>query len=439
MEWGDRRIRQLLRKVAAPSDVHDDELAHSLRRLTGASSEREAVRVVADRALREYPPLYGEIVRRVDFNGESSKTVADDLHLSERTFFRHRRAAISVIAAEIATLTGDSLPRGVGEVGLDALALYARGRYLWKQRTGASLERAKQYFDRALDLAPNFALAHSGIADVHVRTGQAGLRDASEAFADAHASLDRAFALDVQLPEAHTTLADLYLSERRDRRRAHESLDTALAIDPNYTTAHQFAAFLAFCETDLATAFDHVRTALAREPNSLELQTTLGIVLRFEGKTEHAIDHLSDIVGLDANFAFARYELSRTLIGAGRYDDALEHLWMLLETEPRFTYEAMIAYVEALRGDGERARRLTADRDARSREMPSPHYMTAWLHVALDDHDAAFEQLGAALAANEPWVIYVPVDPFFGRLRGDPRFDRLVETVKEAAPFPLAS
>jgi tetratricopeptide (TPR) repeat protein len=436
VEWGHRRIRQLLRKLAAPGDVGADELAQSLRRVSGAASAREAVLSVAERALAGYPEVYATIVRRVDVEGESAKAVAHQLHLSERTFFRYRGAAITAIANEIETVAGTGAPHGVDDVDLDALALYARGRYSWRDRTDVSLQRAMTYFQRALDLDPNFAQAHAGIADVHVTLGDSLLRDPHRAFSDAHAALDRAFALDAKLAEAHTTLADLYLFERRDRRRAHEELDIALAIDPNYTTALHFRAWLALTEFDADGALAHVRAALARDPESLELQTTLGIALCVKGLAERGIAHLAEIVELNPTFSFARIQLARTLALLGRYDESLAHLEILVEAERRVSYDASIAYVEALSGRPGRAQRYLREGHPGIRRN---NYLRAWLHAVLGERTEAIDALRAALRSAEPWSVWIGVDSFLSPLHGDPRFLALVEEANQALPASRAS
>src|ERR1700737_1717610 len=160
MEWGYRRVRQLLRKLRTPGAIQDDELAMALCRLTGAPSVRDAVLMLAERALRDFPPVYWTIVRRVDVDGESSQAVADEIHLSERSFFRYRASAIAAVAAEIEAVTRSAPPKRSEDV--DVLALVARGRYLWKHRTTAALQRAARYFERALGIAPTFARAHAG-------------------------------------------------------------------------------------------------------------------------------------------------------------------------------------------------------------------------------------------------------------------------------------
>ncbi|MDP9107035.1 MAG: hypothetical protein M3N49_14025, partial [Candidatus Eremiobacteraeota bacterium] len=315
-----------------PGAIQDDELALTLCRLTGAGSVRDAVLLLAERALRVYPPVYWTIVRRVDVDGESSQAVADEIHLSERSFYRYRAAAIAAVAAEIAAVTRSAPVKRMCE-DLDVLTLVARGRYLWKHRTAASLLRAGRYFERALEIDPAFARAHAGIADVHLLLGEYLIRDPVEAFHDARVAVDAALALDPSLPELHATLADLQLFGRRDLRRAKESFDLALSIDPTYSTAHHFAAWHAMINDDLDGALDHLRTALSFAPDGLELQTTLGIVYYLRGSHEQGVTDLGEVLELDPEFSFARYELARILSGLERYDEALRHLDVLSAAE----------------------------------------------------------------------------------------------------------
>ncbi len=115
--------------------------------------------------------------------------MADEIHLSERSFYRYRAAAIAAVAAEIDAVT-HAAPRKRTSDDLDVLTLVARGRYLWKHRTSAALLRAARYFERALEIDPMFARAHAGIADVHLLVGEYLIRDPLEAFHDARVAVD---------------------------------------------------------------------------------------------------------------------------------------------------------------------------------------------------------------------------------------------------------
>jgi tetratricopeptide (TPR) repeat protein len=422
MEWGFRRVRQLLRRLRTPGAIQDDDLARALCSLTGSASVRDAVLLLAERALRDYPPVYWTIVRRVDVDGESSQAVADEIHLSERSFFRYRAAAIAAVAGEIDTVTRSAPHRRTED--LDVLALVARGRYLWKHRTSAALQRAARYFERALEIDPTFARAYAGIADVHLLMGEYLVRDPIEAFHEAHVAVERAMAIDPTLPELHATLSDLHLFAHKDLRRAKECFDLALSIDPTYGTAHHFAAWHAMISDDLPGAMEHLRVALGFAPDALELQTTLGIAYILQGATERGIGHLREVLELDPGFSFARYELAHELASTERYAEAMEHLSELSVDEPRVSYAAVTAFVAGRMGDPRPARRFL-DRTAAHRRNPQ-HYLRAYAQLGLGDRDAAVGELRAAVEKNEPWTILLPLDQTFNELRDDHAFRTLL-------------
>ncbi len=423
MEWGYRRVRQLLRKLRMPGAIQDDELALTLRRLTGEGSVRDAVLLLAERALRVYPPVYWTIVRRVDVDGESSQAVADEIHLSERSFYRYRAAAIAAVAAEIDAVTRTAPPKRSPD-DLDVLALVARGRYLWKHRTSAALQRAARYFERALEIDPTFARAHAGIADVHLLMGEYLIRDPIEAFHDARVAVESALALDPSLPELHATLADLQLFGRRDLRRAKESFDLALSIDPTYATAHHFAAWHALINDDFDGALDHLRTAMGFTPDGLELQTTLGIVYFLRGAHDQGVRDLGEVLELDPEFSFARYELARILSSLERYDEALQHLDVLSAAEPRASYAALTAFAAGRKGDRQPAMQFL-DRPVPHSGRPA-HYLRAYAHMGLGERSGAIGELRAAVAGNEPWTVLLPLDRIFTDLHGERGFRELV-------------
>jgi tetratricopeptide (TPR) repeat protein len=422
MEWGYRRVRQLLRKLRTPGAIQDDGLARALCSLTGSPSVRDAVLLLAERALRDFPPVYWTIVRRVDVEGESSHTVAAQIHVSERSFFRYRAAAIAAIAAEIDAVTRSAPPKRTED--LDVLALVARGRYLWKHRTTASLQRAARYFERALEIDPRVARAYAGIADVHLLMGEYLVRDPIEAFHDAHLAVERAMEIDPTLPELHATLADLHLFAHKDLRRAKESFDLALSIDPTYSTAHNFAAWHAMISNDLPSAMEHLRVALHFAPDALELQTTLGILCFVQGATEQGVRHLDEVLELDADFSFARYQLAHELAALERYDDAQRHLEILAAVEPRESYAALSAFAAGRTGDPRPARRFL-DRTASHRHR-SNHYLRAYARLGVGERSEAIGELQAAIEANEPWAVLMPLDGMFRDLRSEPRFRTLL-------------
>src|SRR5205809_754411 len=100
-----------------------------------------------------------------------------DAHLWAETFDR-KLTDIFAVESEIAKTVAENLKARLNSRAEEVLAerptenpeaheLYLKGRYLWNRRNTTSLRKAGDYFQQAIDLDPNYALAYAGLADVH--------------------------------------------------------------------------------------------------------------------------------------------------------------------------------------------------------------------------------------------------------------------------------
>ncbi len=126
--------------------------------------------------------------------------------------------------------------------------MYLRGRYFWNNRTKESLNRAIDYFQQAIELDPNYALAYAGLSDSHSLLGYYSYAPRKESQASAEAAALKALALDDELAEAHASLGNLklqkwdWLNAERELKRAQ--LKQGLAsneTDPAISAALAYA------------------------------------------------------------------------------------------------------------------------------------------------------------------------------------------------------
>ena len=94
---------------------------------------------------------------------------------------------------------------------LEAYDAYLLGQQRMAKRTSASLKEAAQSFQKAIDLDPNYALAHVGLADATLRLAEYGTLSVSEVLSKAEPLLHKAIQLDGRLGEAYASLGILSL------------------------------------------------------------------------------------------------------------------------------------------------------------------------------------------------------------------------------------
>ena len=126
---------------------------------------------------------------------------------------------------------------------LEAYDFLLRGKDLYLQFTREANDQARQMFEQAITLDPNFAPAYAELARVFIQARNHGWSESLvESLKRARECGEKAVALDDQLPQAHNVLgfADMW-QKRHEQARAH--VDRALALDPNFADSHMVRAF----------------------------------------------------------------------------------------------------------------------------------------------------------------------------------------------------
>jgi TolB-like protein/DNA-binding winged helix-turn-helix (wHTH) protein len=147
--------------------------------------------------------------------------VADGYHLWSETYDRQlddvfaiqeevSRAIAGALEARLDTTQASKPPT----TDLRAYELYLMGRFFWNQRSEEGLHKAVQYFEEALELDPEYALAYSGLADSYVLLATYPGHLAERLAKARHAAV-RAVATDDSLAETHASLGALSILEVR--------------------------------------------------------------------------------------------------------------------------------------------------------------------------------------------------------------------------------
>jgi len=309
----------------------------------------------------------------------------------------------------------------------DAYDLYLRGRYFWNQLTPATNVRAIAYFERAIALDPDYALAWAGIAyaalgsamnsdmapigllpgarraaaravlarpelaDAHAAVGYVGFI-LEWAWVEAEAALRRAVALDPSCAVALRVLGRL-LSQTGRHDEARSVLSRLRELDPLYAMNHAMSSQVAFQARDYREALAHARRAIVIDPEFWIGYMQLGQAYERLDQVDLALDALITAARLSGgnskSIALRAYVLAR----AGRADDA----WDLLRT------------LEAV---------------ARDRYLPPAAF--ALMHAGLGNREAAFEWLDKAVAARDVHLMYLTMDSKWDEYRSDPRFETIL-------------
>ena len=312
----------------------------------------------------------------------------------------------------------------------EAYEHYLRGRYHWLTDTAHGLRKAKEHFQRAIELDPFYALAYSGLADTYTLLGADGFLPMSEAYPLGKAAALKALELDDMLGEAHNSLAAITVDYYWGWTEGGRHFERAIELNPNYELALRFYSFYLACMGRLEEALEFAERARHLDPVSPNAQMNVGVILYFARRYDEAIAAISETLELAPNFGPAHVLLGRIYVAKRTPDravEALERAQGLLGSRPDVI--TPYAYVLARAGRRREAlakldelRRISQPRD------PAP-IRVAMVHIGLGDTDRAFEWLQKAVDARDWQVALLKVEPAFDGLRPDARFAALLDRV----------
>ncbi|HVA55922.1 MAG TPA: tetratricopeptide repeat protein [Gammaproteobacteria bacterium] len=167
----------------------------------------------------------------------------------------------------------------------DAYDVYLKGMQAYNARTTANLYKAIKYFQRAIKLDPNFALAYAQLGSVYTVLPENTSMPFEEANAKAMPMIQKALVLNPNLAQAHAVLANIYISQHNIDAAKAELLK-ALALDPNNVSAHYSYATL----LPLNEALPQFRQAAELDPESWAAQMNLALTYAELGKSKEAIE-----------------------------------------------------------------------------------------------------------------------------------------------------
>jgi serine/threonine-protein kinase len=345
------------------------------------------------------------------------------------------RDVTRAIAAEIQlALTPQAearLASAAPTVDPEALEAYLRGRFHSYQFTPADQDLALQFFESALSIDPNYALAYTGIASLWGNRLVMGIvppREAGPRWKDA---VSKALELDSTLGAAQGALAFATTWVDWDWDAAEAAYERALALSPDNADARIFYGhFLMIVRGRAKEARVQIERALELDPLNSLYHALYGFYLGWIGQNDDAIAQFRTALQTSPNQPLARGGLRGTLRRLGMLEEAfVDHKASLAARGDTEAVEALERGF-AIAGYPGAMNLLAETLAARSRTTYVKPIRVAHLYSLAGKVDDALDWLERAYDVRDHDMVYLGVGDYSDSVRNHPRFRELLRRMK---------
>jgi TolB-like protein/Tfp pilus assembly protein PilF len=339
--------------------------------------------------------------------------------------------ATQVSAALKATLTESERERIEAKPtnNLEAYTLYLKGRHFWERR-GEGLEMALGYFRKALDIDPDYALAHAGVADCFNLMGFYGFLRPKEAWPLAKRAAQRALEIDEGLGEAHCSLGFARCCYDWDPQAAEMDFKRAIELNPGYAPAYYWYSMALLVLERFEDVVAQNEKSIEVDPLSIYAHAHFGWTQLGSRNYDRAIELLNRSLDLDRNFAVAHWLLGWGHAFLSNLDGGIRHLRRALELSGDFPwYLAHLGWAYGAAGRTDEARAVLSELDERRQGGYVRALYSSVVHTGMGEKEQALDWLERAYDEHDMWMAFLRVDSLFDPLRSEPRFVALLEKV----------
>ncbi len=256
-----------------------------------------------------------------------------------------------------ATLTNEEHLRlaNIPTDSLSAYNLYTQGRANLYTRRLETLQKAREQFEQAIALDPNYAEAYAGLAEsVLLLLNNHEAISVDETFAIAKTSLGKALTLNPDLSDAHAAEGLLKHQMWQETRtgpgleEAAACLVSALELNPNNATAYMWFASVRATQRQIEEAIELYHESLRVDPLGKIPYANLPGLYAQRGQNDQALDLYVKAVEIHPEWPTAYQNLASHLNGLGRMDEAVAFARKGLEfsDDPLGAAPMILAYVE---------------------------------------------------------------------------------------------
>ncbi len=310
----------------------------------------------------------------------------------------------------------------------EAYQLYLRGRFFFFKRTPDGFMKAIEYFEKAIELDQEYAVAISGLADCYVFLGFYEMLPPKDAAAHVRPLAKKAMEIDGTLAETNTTSALSQSLYDWDFSGSLKYYEAAISCDTNYPFAYHLKSAILILLGDNEGSFDAEKRAIELDPFTPIFNASLAWWYYLGRRNDEAIAQSKRTIEIAPNHFFAYWVLGLAYAVQGAYADSVVAFQQALALNQFDQHiRADLARVFGLMDEREEAMNILGEFEELSKTQYVSPVNIAKIHCGFGDKEKVIDQLEKACEERSvklPWFI---LDPALDDLRSDPRHKDLLK------------
>jgi tetratricopeptide (TPR) repeat protein len=314
-----------------------------------------------------------------------------------------------------------------GTDNAEAHDAYLQGRFFWNQFAPESFPKSIAAFQRAVDLDPNYALAHVGIADYYTWASIHGIYKPSECFPKVLESATHALEIDPTLAEAYAAVG-LYYSNMQQWEECEVNYRRAIELNPNYGLGHEWLSAILVGTGRFEEGIKEILFAEELDPLNLRPKVLSAWTIYEARNFDLALAKAREIYELNPNFMQSHMQLANILVELGQNEEAVVRARKAVELAPGSPLPVYyLCFALAAAGKRSEAKKLAAKWEKIAEQTYVPPFFLGMSALAIGETDKALDLLDAAVEEKSAWVMWYMTDAKLDSVRDHPRFTEILE------------
>jgi serine/threonine-protein kinase len=315
-----------------------------------------------------------------------------------------------------------------GTKNVEAHEAYLQGRFFLNRHSEKETDQARAAFERAVQLDPRFTLAWAGLAQTHVwdcnYASEGGQKGFNEHLTAARNAVERALALEPDLPDALYPKAMIETNFDYNWKGAAETLRKALALAPQDPALLMEAGNLASARGEKTQAVEFDRRAVALDPVNAQARAFLAGNLSVSGQQEEARAEYARVIELNPSAPFGHAGVGQTYLLQGKFEEAATAAQKDAADWARLLIVSCARWAQKRIPESDAA---LAELIAKMGEVAA--YQIAEAYGYRNDKGRAFEWLERARRQRDAGMPGLRTDMLLTNLHDDPRWDAFLRTM----------